>query len=61
MKHILFASAISLAAGAAWADGLSDPVIEPEIVIEDTVNSAGGDDWVVIFMTIITIGMAAAK
>ena len=57
MKKIFLATAFSAVALTARADGYSEPVIVPEIVVEDTVRS-GGDDWVVIMMTLVTIGAA---
>jgi len=61
MKQILFAAALVLASSSAWADGPSDPIIEPEVIVADTVSSGGGDDWVVIFMAIITVGLGIVK
>ena len=56
MKHIVAASAISLAlvAGTANAGGMA-PVIEPAVIIEDTSASNGG-----ILVPILFLIFAAA-
>lgn len=65
MKNTMRATAISLAVlmsvAPVAAGTYVEPVIEPEIIVVDTVESAGSDDWVVPFMTLITIGMALIK
>jgi len=58
MKTILLASAFCIAAAAASASGPSDPIIEPEIIVTETVKASGSDDWVVLFMVAITFGTA---
>ncbi|TCP61103.1 hypothetical protein EV663_10650 [Rhodovulum bhavnagarense] len=42
MKKIALAAALSVAATTAFAGGYSEPVIEPEVIVEDTSSSAGG-------------------
>lgn len=65
MKNTLCASAVSLAVvlaiTPASAGNYVEPVIEPDIIIKETVKTGGSDDWVVPFMTLITIGMAILK
>jgi len=61
MKQILLASAISIAASTAFAGGYSDPVVTPEAVITDTVETAGSDDWVIALMTFLTIVVAGMQ
>ena len=57
MKQTLLAGAVILAAGAAFAGGYSEPVVEPEVVMEDAVASAGSDEWVLAMLVILTIGL----
>jgi hypothetical protein len=42
MKKIALAAAFSLAATTAYAGGMSEPVMEPEVIVEDTASSDGG-------------------
>ncbi|TCO73462.1 hypothetical protein [Rhodovulum euryhalinum] len=42
MKKIALAAALSVAATAGFAGGYSEPVMEPEVIVEDTSSSAGG-------------------
>lgn len=42
MKKIALAAALSVAATSAFAGGYSEPVMEPEVIVEDTSSSAGG-------------------
>lgn len=42
MKKIALAAALSLAATAAVAGGLSEPIIEPEVIEQSTTGSAAG-------------------
>ncbi|MDJ0827085.1 MAG: hypothetical protein QNJ16_16450 [Rhodobacter sp.] len=60
MKNVLFAAAISLAATSAHAGSYGAPVIEPEVIIEETAASSSNDDWVGVmmaFLTIVVIGI----
>ena len=60
MKTVVLAAVIAITSGAALAGGLSDPVVAPEVVMQDTVQSAGNDDWagvLVTFLTIVLLGV----
>ena len=57
MKNILLAGAFAVTASTSWAGGMSAPMIEPEIVIQETVATAGSDAWVGVLMTLLTVGM----
>jgi len=59
MRPVFLAAAISAMAGMAWADGPSDPVIEPEVIEAET--SSGGDEWFGLLMTLVVFGVAATK
>lgn len=61
MKHLLCACAISFAATSAFAGNYIEPIIEPEIVITETVKSAGNDEWAIALLTFLTIGLAIAN
>ncbi|MBK1636124.1 hypothetical protein [Rhodovulum adriaticum] len=55
MKKIALAAAVSVAATTAFAGGYSEPVIEPEIIVEDTSSSAAG-----ILVPIVALVLVAA-
>ncbi len=41
MKSIVLAAALSLAATSAFAGAVSAPVMEPEVMVEDSSSSGG--------------------
>lgn len=56
MKKLLLASAFTLTAVAAYAGGMAEPVMEPEVVKAATSSSAGG----VIVPLLLLLLVAAA-
>ncbi|GAA0297015.1 hypothetical protein [Rhodovulum strictum] len=42
MKKIALAAAVSVAATAGFAGNMAPPVMEPEVIVQDTSSSAGG-------------------
>jgi len=60
MDKFVLAACFAAFAGVACADGLSDPIIEPEI-IEGATASSGGDNWVGLVMTLAVLGTALSK
>ena len=58
MKKVALAAALSLAATTSFAGGLDEPIIEPEIIVEDTSSSAGG--ILVPIMLLVLLGAAVA-
>ncbi len=42
MKKLALAAALSVAATAAFAGGLAEPIMEPAVIIEETTSSSGG-------------------
>jgi len=57
MKKVALAAAFSLAASTAFAGGLDEPVVEPEISVEEP-GTAGG--WIVPVIALVLIAAAAA-
>ncbi|HQU69745.1 MAG TPA: hypothetical protein PLI43_16315 [Albidovulum sp.] len=41
MKKLALAAAVSLAASTAFAGGMAEPVMEPEVVVEKSSTSGG--------------------
>ncbi|MBM9593823.1 hypothetical protein [Roseitranquillus sediminis] len=42
MKKIALAAALSLAATSSFAGNIVEPVMEPEVIVEETGGTAGG-------------------
>ena len=57
MKKVALAIALSAAASTAFAGGLDEPVVEPQIIVEDT-GTAGG--WIVPLLLLVLAGAAVA-
>ena len=56
MKKIALATALSLAATSAFAGGVVEPVMEPEVVATKTTSSSGG----ILIPLLLLIVVAAA-
>jgi len=41
MKSIALAAALSIAATSAFAGAMTEPVMEPEVIVEDSSSSGG--------------------
>ncbi len=54
------AAAFSLIATSVVAGSYGDPIVVPEVIVADTVESAGSDDWVLALMIFLTIVVAGA-
>ncbi|KMW59716.1 hypothetical protein AIOL_004699 [Candidatus Rhodobacter oscarellae] len=55
MKKLILTGAFALLATSAFSGGLHDPVVAPDVVVVDAVESAGSDEWVGVLMTFLTI------
>lgn len=53
MKKLALAAALSVAATTAFAGNMSEPMMEPEIIIEDTSSSAGGILVPLLFLVLV--------
>ena len=56
MKKIALATALSLAATTAFAGGVVEPMVEPEVVKAETTSSSGG----ILIPLLLLIVVAAA-
>jgi hypothetical protein len=59
MKKIALAAALSVAASHAFAGGVAEPVMEPQVVEAKTSSSAGG--IVVPLLLLLVVAAAAAS
>ncbi len=55
MKKIALAAALSVAATTAFAGGMAEPVMEPEVITEGTSSSGG-----MILPLLLLVAVAAA-
>lgn len=62
MKKTLAIVAIAsiLVAGTAYAGSLADPIVAPEVVAADTMQSASHVEMIIATLAIITIILGAA-
>lgn len=58
MKKIALAAVLSVAASTAFAGGVAEPVMEPEVVAARTSSSAGG---IVVPLLLLLVVIAAAS
>jgi hypothetical protein len=57
MKKLALATVMALTASTAFAGGLAEPIVEPEVVVKQTSSSSGG---VVVPLLILLVIAAAA-
>jgi len=58
MKKVALAAALSLAATTAFAGGMAEPVMEPEVIVEETATSDAG--VLVPLLAIVLVAAAVA-
>ncbi len=59
MKKLALAAALSVAASTAFAGGMVEPIMEPEVVEANTSSSAGG--IIVPLLLLLVIAAAASN
>ena len=59
MKKLALAAAVSFAATSAFAGNIIEPVMEPEVIVEETGGTAGG--IVVPLLLLAVIAAVAAS
>jgi hypothetical protein len=60
MKNIVLAAAFSAAASAGFAGSISEPIMEPEVIVEEASGSSGGD-IIVPLLLLLVIAAAASN
>ena len=58
MKKLALAAAVSLAASTAFAGGMAEPVMEPEVVVEKSSTSGG---MVIPLLLLLVVAAAVAS
>lgn len=59
MKRIVLAAAFSAAATAGFAGNISEPVMEPEVIVEEASGSSGGDIVVPLLVLLVIAAVAS--
>ena len=60
MKKLALAAAFSLAATTAFAGGMAEPVMEPEVVKETTSSSSGGIIVPLLLLLVVAAAIASS-
>lgn len=55
-KLVVWTAVAGICAGAAIAGGMAEPVVEPEVIVEDTAGTAGG--FLVPLLALLLIAVA---
>jgi hypothetical protein len=58
MKKIALAAALSVAATSAFAGGMAEPVMEPEVVVEKASSSSGA---IIPLLLLVLVAAAVAS
>lgn len=58
MKKLALAAVISLSASTAFAGGMAEPVMEPEVMVEEASSSSGN---IVVPLLVVLLLAAAAS
>jgi hypothetical protein len=59
MKKLVLAAALTGAASTAFAGGFSQPVMEPEIIVEETAGTTAGGIVVPLILLALIAAVAA--
>jgi hypothetical protein len=61
MKKLAFAAALSVAASTAFAGGVAEPVMEPEVVAASTSSSAAGVIVPLLLLLVVAAALSGDK
>jgi hypothetical protein len=61
MKKLAFAAALSVSASTAFAGGVAEPVMEPEVVAAATSSSAAGVIVPVLLLLVLAAALSGNK
>jgi hypothetical protein len=59
MKKIALAAVMAATASTAFAGGLVEPVMEPEVVVTETTSSSGGILIPLLLLLVVAAALAA--
>jgi hypothetical protein len=61
MKNIVLAAAFAVSASSAFAGNMSEPMVEPEVIIEETSSSSSAGGIILPLMAILLLAAAASN
>jgi hypothetical protein len=61
MKKLVLAAALTGAASTAFAGGMAEPVMEPEIIVEETSGTTAGGIVVPLVLLALIAAVAASQ
>ncbi|MGB8624145.1 MAG: hypothetical protein WCD16_15155 [Paracoccaceae bacterium] len=59
MKKLALAAAMSVAATASFAGNMAEPVMEPEVIVEDTSSSNAGIIVPILFLVLVAAAVSS--
>ncbi len=59
MKKLVLAAALTAAASTAFAGSMEEPIMEPEIIVEEQSGTSAGAIWVPIIALLVIAAVAA--
>lgn len=60
MKKLALAAALSVTASTAFAGGMAEPVIEPEVVVKETSSSSSAGILVPVLLLLLVAAAASS-
>ena len=61
MKNIVLAAAFAVSASSAFAGNMSEPMVEPEVIIEETSSSSSAGGIILPLMALLLLAAAASN
>ncbi|WP_343080376.1 hypothetical protein [Ostreiculturibacter nitratireducens] len=58
MKKLAIAAFASLFATTAFAGGMAEPVVEPEVIVEDTAGTSGGIIVPLLLLALVAVAVS---
>ncbi len=59
MKKLALAAALSVTASTAFAGGLAEPIIEPEVVVKETSSSSSAGILIPVLLLLLVAAAAS--
>ena len=59
MKKLALAAALSVSASTAFAGGLAEPIVEPEVVVKETSSSSSAGVLVPVLLLLLVAAAAS--
>ncbi|WP_343080377.1 hypothetical protein [Ostreiculturibacter nitratireducens] len=58
MKKLALAAALSAFATTAFAGGMAEPVVEPEVIVEETAGTSGGIVVPLLLLALVAVAVS---